>query len=217
MPNLCRRSGWRLGLEVRTLRNSDLLIATGNAGKLEEFRALLENFGTRLHSLRDLGLVEPEESEASFAGNALVKARAGLLASGMATLADDSGLTIDDLGGAPGLYTADWAETGQGRNFALAMRKTWGLLEAIGGLAPRRAAFRCTLALAWPDGREDIFEGRLEGQIVWPMRGSGGHGYDPIFQPEGHSVTLGEMEPAAKNAISHRADAVAKFIARCFT
>lgn len=200
-----------------SLRGADLLIATGNAGKLAEFAALLRPFATRIHSLRDLGLSEPAETEASFAGNALVKARAGAQASGMATLADDSGLKVEALGGAPGIFTADWAETATGRDFGRAMTKTWGLLEAVGAAAPRRATFCCVLALVWPDGREEIFEGRLEGEIVWPMRGKEGHGYDPIFQPADHAMTLGEMAPEAKNAISHRADAVSKFVAACFT
>lgn len=202
---------------MRSLAGGDLLVATGNAGKLEEFRALLAPFGTRLHSLRDHGLSEPEETETSFVGNALVKARAAHRATGLATLADDSGLMVEALGGAPGIYTADWAETGQGRDFGRAMAKTWGLLQAVRAPAPRRARFVCVLALVWPDGSEQAFEGRLEGEIVWPMRGAFGHGYDPIFRPQGQAVTMGEMAPEAKNAISHRAVAVAKFVSACFT
>lgn len=199
------------------LRGAELLIATGNAGKMAEFSALLAPYGTRLRSLKDLGLTEPEETETSFAGNALVKARAGVRASGLPTLADDSGLVVVALGGAPGVYTADWAETGCGRDFGAAMVKTWGLLEAIGAPEPRIAEFFCVLALAWPDGRQQVFEGRLRGRIVWPMRGALGHGYDPIFKPDGHAVTMGEMAPVVKNAISHRADAVAGFVRACFT
>ncbi len=202
---------------MRSLRGADLLVATGNAGKMAEFSALLEPFGTRLHSLKDLGLGEPEETEASFVGNALVKARAAARASGMATLADDSGLSVQALGGAPGIFTADWAETGHGRDFTRAMTKTWGFLQAVRAAEPRRATFHCVLALVWPDGEEQVFDGRLEGEIVWPMRGAFGHGYDPIFRPLGHSVTMGEMEPEVKNRISHRADAVAKFVSACFT
>ncbi len=199
------------------LRGADLLIATGNPGKLAEFSALLAPFGTRLHSLQEIGLSEPEETELSFVGNARLKARAGMRALGLPTLADDSGLVVQALGGAPGVYTADWAEGAAGRNFGIAMTKTWAYLEAVRAPAPRVAAFHCVLALVWPDGRELIFEGRLAGQIVWPMRGDFGHGYDPIFRPDGHDQTLGEMDPAMKNAISHRAVAVAKFIGACFT
>lgn len=199
------------------LRGAELLVATGNAGKMAEFSELLAPFGTRLRSLRDLGLAEPEETELSFVGNARLKARTGAAASGLPTLADDSGLVVADLRGAPGIYTADWAEGARGRDFCAAMTKTWGLLEAVRAPAPRVAEFRCVLALAWPDGREQFFEGRLAGQIVWPMRGEFGHGYDPIFRPDGHVVSMGEMDPGVKNRISHRAAAVAKFISACFT
>lgn len=199
------------------LRGSDLLVATGNLGKLAEFSALLAPYDTRLRSLRDFGLPEPEETELSFAGNALLKARAGSVASGLPTLADDSGLVVVGLGGAPGIYTADWAEGRSGRDFRLAMTKTWDLLEAIGAPTPRAAAFCCVLALVWPDGREEAFVGRLAGQIIWPMRGTFGHGYDPIFLPDGHKMTMGEMDPAVKNAISHRADAVRRFVRASFT
>ncbi len=199
-----------------SLRGADLLVATGNAGKLEEFAALLAPYGARIRSLTDLNLPEPDETEYTFAGNALLKARAAARASGLPTLADDSGLVVQDLGGAPGIYTADWAETGKGRSFALAMTKTWGLLQATGTPQPHRAAFRCVLAVVWPDGQEQVFDGRLPGQIVWPMRGVRGHGYDPIFQPDGHSQTMGEMDLILKNQISHRADAVRALIAGCF-
>jgi XTP/dITP diphosphohydrolase len=202
---------------MRTLRGQELLVATGNAGKMAEFADLLAPFGTRLWSLKDKGLGEPEETEFSFAGNARLKARAGVRASGLPTLADDSGLVVAHLGGAPGLYTADWAEGGAGRDFRVAMMRTWGLLEAVRAPIPRVATFCSVLALVWPDGREDIFEGRLEGEIVWPLRGALGHGYDPIFRPVGHDLTMGEMEPAMKNRLSHRAVAVSRFVAACFT
>ena len=199
------------------LRDAELLIATGNAGKMAEFSALLAPFGTRLHSLKDMGLSEPDETELTFVGNARLKARAAARACGLPTLADDSGLVVTALGGAPGVYTADWAEGAAGRDFGIAMTKTWAYLAAVRAPAPRVAAFHCVLALAWPDGGEQIFEGRLQGQIVWPMQGDFGHGYDPVFRPDGHGQTLGEMGPAVKNAISHRAVAVAKFVAACFT
>ena len=199
------------------LRGAELLVATGNSGKMAEFTALLAPYGTSLRSLKDLGLPEPEETGLSFVENALLKARAGVAGSGLPTLADDSGLVVTALGDAPGVYTADWAEGGMGRDFRRAMARTWGLLEAVAAPSPRTAEFCCVLAVVWPDGREATFAGRLSGQIVWPMRGVLGHGYDPVFQPDGHDVTMGEMSPALKNAISHRADAVAKFIQACFT
>lgn len=199
------------------LAGADLLIATGNAGKLAEFSKLLAPFGTKLHSLRSLGLFEPEETEKTFVGNALVKARAAMRASGLPCLADDSGLVIDALGGAPSIYTADWAEGASGRDFNVAMAKTWAYLQAVAAPLPRRATFCCVLALVWPDGCEEIFDGRLQGQIVWPMRGAFGHGYDPIFQPDGYGVSMGEMSADLKNKISHRALAVGRFVAKCFT
>lgn len=198
-------------------RGEKLLVATGNRGKLVEISALLSPFSVPVVSLTDLGLDEPEETEWSFAGNALLKARAGAKASGLVTLADDSGLVVDALGGAPGVYTADWAESANGRDFVQAMAKTWGLLEAVKAAAPRRAAFCCTLALVRPDGAEQVFAGQVAGQIVWPMRGNMGHGYDPIFVPDGYDKTFGEMDEALKNRISHRADAFGKLMKECFT
>ena len=194
-----------------------LLVATGNRGKLAEISALLQPFGVLVVSLSELGLAEPEETEFSFSGNALLKARAGAAASGLVTLADDSGLEVQALGGAPGIYTADWAEGAKGRNFGRAMEKTWGLLQAIKAAPPHKATFCCTLALVRPEGAEQVFAGRVEGQIVWPMRGAQGHGYDPIFMPDGHLETFGEMDDVVKNKISHRADAFAKLIKECFT
>lgn len=194
-----------------------LLIATGNRGKFAEFSALLSPYRVILTSLADLGLGEPEETERSFAGNALLKARAGAKASAMLTLADDSGLEVEALCGAPGIYTADWAEGINGRNFGRAMEKTWGMVQATRAPAPRKASFCCTLALVDPKGRHQIFEGRASGQIVWPPRGGLGHGYDPIFMPDGYSKTFGEIDEATKNKISHRADAFAKLIEECFT
>ena len=202
---------------MRDLRGAEVLVATGNSGKMAEFSALLAPYGTRLRSLRDLALPEPDETEFSFIGNARLKALAGARASGLPTLADDSGLVVAGLAGSPGIYTADWAEGGNGRDFVRAMTLTWDLLAAVGTPVPHRAEFRCTLVLAWPEGTARVFEGRLAGQIVWPMRGSFGHGYDPIFQPDGQDATMGEMDPARKNAISHRALAAANLIRGCFT
>ena len=188
------------------------MVATHNAGKLEEIVALLKPFGVNVVSAAELGLPVPEETETSFVGNARIKARAGMLASGLPTLADDSGLTVDAVGGAPGVYTADWAETSAGRDFNVAMARLWRELEEVQAPEPRTAQFRCTLVLALPDGTDQVFEGVVPGRVVWPMRGTQGHGYDPMFQPDGHAQTFGEMDRWAKNRISHRADAFRKFV-----
>ncbi|XOY57393.1 MAG: RdgB/HAM1 family non-canonical purine NTP pyrophosphatase [Rhodobacterales bacterium] len=201
---------------MRRFVGDHLLVATHNKGKLEEMADLLAPFGVTLSSNADHGLPEPEETETTFVGNARIKAHAAAQATGLPALADDSGITIDGLGGAPGVYTADWAETPQGRDFGMAMERAWAELEASNAPYPRLAQFRCTLVLAWPDGHDAVFEGVMPGQIVWPMRGDQGHGYDPIFQPEGHTQTFGEMDRWEKNKISHRADAFAKLIAGCF-
>ena len=201
---------------MRRFAGDRLLVATHNKGKLEEMADLLAPFGVTLSSNADHGLPEPEETETTFVGNARIKAHAAAQATGLPALADDSGITIDGLGGAPGVYTADWAETPQGRDFGMAMERAWAELEAAKAPYPRLAQFRCTLVLAWPDGNDVVFEGVMPGQIVWPMRGDQGHGYDPIFQPEGHIQTFGEMDRWEKNKISHRADAFAKLIAGCF-
>nr|WP_213395901.1 RdgB/HAM1 family non-canonical purine NTP pyrophosphatase [Yoonia sp.] len=201
---------------MRRFAGDRLLVATHNMGKLEEMADLLAPFGVTLSSNADHGLPEPEETETTFVGNARIKAHAAAQATGLPALADDSGITIDGLGGAPGVYTADWAETPQGRDFGMAMERAWAELEAAKAPYPRLAQFRCTLVLAWPDGHDVVFEGVMPGQIVWPMRGDQGHGYDPIFQPEGHTQTFGEMDRWEKNKISHRADAFAKLIAGCF-
>jgi XTP/dITP diphosphohydrolase len=133
------------------------------------------------------------------------------------TLADDSGICVDGLQGAPGVYTADWAEVDGGRDFNIAMTRTWTELETADAPYPRKAQFRCTLVMAWPDGHDEVFEGVMPGQVVWPMRGKQGHGYDPIFQPDGHDLTFGEMNSLLKNQKSHRADAFRKLVDGCFT
>ncbi len=202
---------------TRRFDGSKLLVATHNKGKLEEISALLEEFGVEVISAASLGLAEPVETETSFVGNARLKAHAAAKASGLPALADDSGLCVEALGGAPGVYTADWAETPSGRDFVMAMKRVNDELEAISAPMPRRAEFRCTLVLAWPDGHDEVFEGGMSGQIVWPMRGDQGHGFDPIFQPNGYGITFGEMDRWEKNRISHRADAFRNFVKGCFT
>lgn len=200
---------------TRRLTEPRLVVATHNAGKHEEISALLAPWGIAVVSAAEMGLPEPEETEATFIGNARIKAHAAAQATGLPALADDSGIEIDALEGAPGVYTADWAETPNGRDFVQAMTRAWNELQAVGAPAPHTARFRCTLVLAWPDGHDEVFQGKLEGACVWPMRGAQGHGYDPMFQPEGRDVTLGEMDFAEKNRISHRADAFARFTAAC--
>lgn len=194
-----------------------LVLASHNAGKLEEIERLLQPFGVDVTSVAALGLPEPAETEDSFIGNARIKAHAAARASSLPALADDSGLEVAALGGAPGVYTADWAETPQGRDFDMAMRRTWEAVEAAQAGYPRRARFCCTFALAWPDGEDVIFQGFAEGELVWPPRGAQGHGYDPMFLPDGHILTFGEMDRWEKNQISHRADAFRKLVAGCFT
>lgn len=200
---------------MRRFEGDTLLIATHNEGKLVEFASLLAPFGIACRSNADFGLPEPQETEDSFLGNARIKARAAVAATGLPALADDSGLEIDALDGAPGVRTADWAEGPAGRDFSVAMARAWTELEARGAPEPRTARFRATLLLLWPDCHEEVFEGAAEGRIVWPMRGEAGHGFDPIFQPDGGDETFAEMAPARKNAMSHRAMALRR-MAACF-
>ncbi|MEC8795744.1 MAG: non-canonical purine NTP pyrophosphatase, partial [Pseudomonadota bacterium] len=168
--------------------------------------------GITVTSAADHNLPEPEETETTFVGNARIKAHAAAKATGLPALSDDSGITIDGLNGAPGVYTADWAETETGRDFVMAMTRAWDELEAVNAPTPRTAQFRCTFVLAWPDGHDEVFEGAMPGQLVWPMRGDQGHGYDPIFQPDGYDITFGEMDRWEKNKISHRARAFEQLI-----
>ncbi len=197
---------------MRKFTGDKLLVATHNSGKLEEIAHLLEPYAISVVSAAQLGLAEPEETETTFVGNARIKAHAAARATGLAALADDSGIAIDALRGAPGVFTADWAETPNGRDFVAAMTRAWTELEAADAPYPRRAQFCCTFVLAWPDGHDEVFEGQIAGQIVWPMRGDQGHGYDPIFQPDGFDITFGEMDRWQKNRISHRARAFEKLV-----
>lgn len=199
----------------RKLQPGRLVLATHNPGKVREIAALLGPYGMDVIAAAKLGLPEPAETEDSFAGNALIKARAATAGSGLVALADDSGLCVAALDGAPGVYTADWAETPTGRDWSLAMRKVEEQLAALGPDASRAAYFACTLALTWPDGETAVFEGRCAGTLVWPTRGERGFGYDPMFVADGMSATFGEIEPAAKHAVSHRARAFEKLVATC--
>ena len=198
-----------------------LVIATHNSGKLREISALLEPHGVECLSAGALGLPEPAETGTTFAENALIKARSAAEASGIASLADDSGLAVAALDGRPGVYTADWAERqwfeGEpGRDWFMAMGKVEGMLAERGPDVSRAAAFHCTLAIAWPGGAQALYEGRVAGSLTWPPRGALGFGYDPVFVPEGRSETFAEIDPAEKHRISHRADAFARLVAEQF-
>jgi len=201
---------------TRRFTGDQILIATHNSGKLEEMVQLFAPFNIKVVGAAEINLPEPEETENTFVGNARIKALAAVKASGMPALSDDSGIEVAALNGNPGVYTADWAETPNGRNFLMAMERTHVELEAINATHPRLARFCSTLVLAWPDDHEEVFEGTVEGTLVWPVRGVLGHGYDPMFQPIGHNRTFAEMTPDEKNSISHRADSFKKLIARCF-
>jgi XTP/dITP diphosphohydrolase len=205
----------------RKLAPGKLVIASHNAGKVREIRALLAPYGIEPVSAGDLGLDEPDETGSTFAENALLKAHAAAKASGLPALADDSGLCVAALGGAPGVYTADWAERQAyegppGRDWYMAMGKVEGKLAELGPDVDRSGYFTCTLALAWPDGHAEIFEGRVHGTLTWPPRGTLGFGYDPVFVPLGRDQSFAEIDPAEKHAISHRADAFAKLVAALF-
>ncbi|MCM2561967.1 RdgB/HAM1 family non-canonical purine NTP pyrophosphatase [Lutimaribacter sp. EGI FJ00015] len=201
---------------TRKFQGDKLLVATHNKGKLEEIAALLQPFGVSVVGAGEMDLPEPVEDGTTFVENARIKAHAAAKATGLPALSDDSGIEIDALGGEPGVYTADWAETGSGRDFVVAMTRAHDALLERGAPEPWTARFCCTLVLAWPDGHDEVFPGVMAGRVVWPMRGDQGHGYDPIFQPDGYDVTFGEMDRWEKNKISHRADAFRKFVAGCF-
>ncbi|MEC7298804.1 MAG: RdgB/HAM1 family non-canonical purine NTP pyrophosphatase [Pseudomonadota bacterium] len=201
---------------MRKFEGNQLVIASHNKGKLREIAALLTPFGITVSSAADHGLDEPEETENTFVGNARIKAHYAAKATGLPALSDDSGITVDALDGAPGVFTADWAETPNGRDFPMAMTKVWSLLEEKSAPEPRTCAFNCTLVLAWPDGHDEVFEGKVNGRYVWPMRGDQGFGFDPVFLPDGETETFGEMDPARKHDMSHRADAFRKLVDGCF-
>jgi XTP/dITP diphosphohydrolase len=200
---------------IRRFREPKLVLATHNAGKVREIGALMTPLGLEVVSAGALGLPEPVETENTFAGNARLKAHAAARASGLPALSDDSGIVIEALDGAPGVYTADWAETPSGRDYLMAMTRVWDMLEAKGAPLPRRASFNATLCLAWPDGHDEVFEGQVAGTLRWPPSGEFGFGFDPIFVPDGHDITFGDMDPDEKHKISHRAVAFARLLDDC--
>lgn len=197
-------------------RGGLLVVASHNPGKLREIADLVQPYGLEAVSAGSLKVSEPEETEKTFAGNARLKALHSARKTGLPALSDDSGLEVDGLGGDPGIYSARWA--GPSKDFTLAMQKVHDALAQKRGweeIAGPRANFTAALCLAWPDGEAEVFEGKVFGRLVWPPRGDQGFGYDPMFLAEGQSETFGEMEPAAKHAISHRARAFRLFVAAC--
>ena len=212
---------------MRKIEPKKLVLASHNAGKLKEIRQLMEPYGFDITSVAELGLPEPAEDGTSFEENAYAKALAAAEATGMISLSDDSGLCVNALDGEPGIYTADWAEKedGSGRDFDLAMQKVEDLLQEKGATSDeQRAGYFCAvLCLCWPDGHAEYFRGEAHGTLVWPPRGELGFGYDPVFRPNGHERTFGQMSPEEKHSwspgqgdgLSHRARAFAKFAEAC--
>ncbi|MER2534868.1 MAG: RdgB/HAM1 family non-canonical purine NTP pyrophosphatase [Rhizobiaceae bacterium] len=207
---------------MRSLHGQTIVVATHNEGKLREFAGLMAPFGIAAKSAREFGLPEPEETGTTFEENALIKALAAATATGLPAMSDDSGLCVDALDGAPGVYTADWAQLPEGgRDFAMAMQRAEVALQERGATeaAQRTGRFVAVICLAWPDGEAEFFRGEVEGTLVWPPRGEKGFGYDPVFLPRGHDLTFGEMsaeekhgwKPGMDEALSHRARAFQKF------
>ncbi|NOZ64912.1 MAG: RdgB/HAM1 family non-canonical purine NTP pyrophosphatase [Alphaproteobacteria bacterium] len=200
---------------MRKFDADKLVVASHNAGKVREISALMLPFGVETLSAADLNLPEPVEDGETFIANAELKARSAAEKSGLVALADDSGLVVPALGGRPGIHSARWAinpATGA-RDFAYGMQKLEDELAAD----DRAAYFACALSLAWPDGHVESFEGRVNGTLVWPIRGGNGFGYDPMFQADGYDITFGEMDASEKHNISHRANAFKKLIHACFS
>lgn len=211
---------------MRKLETKTIVVASHNQGKIREIQDLIGPLGFTAKSAAELNFIEPKETGTTFEENATIKALASAQASGLPALSDDSGLVVDALGGDPGVYTADWAETGNGsRDFNMAMEKVERALEKAGATKPeqRTARFVSVLCLAWPDGHTELFRGEVEGTVAWPPRGAQGFGYDPVFQPEGYDVTFGEMSAEEKHgwnigkpqALSHRARAFKLFVETC--
>ncbi|WP_337268029.1 RdgB/HAM1 family non-canonical purine NTP pyrophosphatase [Oryzifoliimicrobium ureilyticus] len=211
---------------MRKLDTKTIVVASHNAGKIREIEDLIGPLGFSAKSAAELKFAEPDETGTTFEENAAIKALASAKAAGMPALSDDSGIVIDALGGRPGVYTANWAETADGtRDFAMAMQKVETALQDAGATKPeqRTARFVSVLCLAWPDGHTEFFRGEVEGLVVWPPRGTQGFGYDPVFQPLGHERTFGEMSAEEKHgwrpgdpvALSHRARAFKIFVETC--
>ena len=211
---------------MRKLDTRTIVVASHNAGKIREIADLIGPFGFSAKSAAGLNFEEPDETGTTFEENAAIKALASAKASGLPALSDDSGIVIDALDGAPGVYTANWAEREDGsRDFDMAMEKVEKALAERGAAKPeqRTARFVSVLCLAWPDGHTEIFRGEVEGKVVWPPRGTQGFGYDPVFQPDGYDVTFGEMsaeqkhgwKPGDSQALSHRARAFKRFVETC--
>jgi len=205
-------------MSVKTLQSGQkIVVASHNEGKVREIRDLLRPFGLETVSAAELNLPEPEETETTFSGNARLKAVAAAMAANLPALSDDSGLAVEALNGDPGIYAARWAELpnieketyGERRDFDMAM---WHVNDQLQGQDNRRAHFICALCLAWPDGETSVYEGTVEGEMIWPPRGKKGFGYDPMFQMIGDCLTFAEIDPEEKHAKSHRADAFAKFL-----
>lgn len=208
-------------MTLRLKRGDRLVLATHSGGKLRELTELLSPFGLDLVSGGAIGLPEPEETGTTFAENARIKAHAAAQVTGSLALADDSGLCVDAIGGQPGVYTANWASNGPLRDYEVGMRRVEDALQAAGAHTPsqRRGSFQATLCLAHPDGRDEIYVGKVEGTLVWPPRGDMGFGFDPVFMPDGFDITFGEMPSGRKHSwspgatgLSHRARAFGKFV-----
>ena len=198
-------------MTARHCTGDQLVVASHNQGKIREIRDLLAPFGIHIVSAADAGLSEPDEDGVSFAENAVIKALAASRSSGLPALSDDSGLVVPALGGEPGIYSARWA--GPDKDFRLAMDK---VEHELTGKPDRSAYFACALALAWPDDHVEVFEGQVHGHLEFPPRGEKGFGYDPIFVPQGYDITFGQMDPAKKHSMSHRARAFEKMVNACF-
>lgn len=195
---------------MRHFEDNELVIATHNKGKAREIADLLKSYVQTFYTASDLDLPEPEETGSTFIENAILKAKAASLRSGKVSLADDSGLAVNALNGQPGIYSARWG--GPEKDFNMAMERVH---TELGDSEDRSAYFVCALALAWPDGHAEVFEGRVNGSIIWPMRGDKGFGYDPVFQADGYDLSFAEMDQDAKHAISHRANAFKLMVSQC--
>ena len=201
---------------MRQFIENTLLLATHNKGKIEELSRLICEYHIEIKSTLDFNLTEPNETEDTFIGNARIKAHYAAKITNLPALADDSGIEVESLNNAPGVFTADWAETKNGRDFEYAMKKLWFEVQKTKFKMPYKAQFCCALVLAWPDGHDEVFQGIIKGHLVWPGRGTKGHGFDPMFQPSGYKKTFGEMDRWKKNKISHRGLAFTNLITNCF-